>query len=67
VARASRRESRAGARATLFATLSILLTGSRLIVHKVKIEKNFEGRRHSTAEVDVEKRDATRRNHTAIT
>ena len=37
-----------------------------LIVHKVKIEQGtLQGWRTVTAEVDVEKRDATRRNHTA--
>ncbi len=55
------------ARATLIATVTDTYSpGQGLIVHKVKVEKGtLKVGDTVTAEVDVEKRDATRRNHTA--
>jgi alanyl-tRNA synthetase len=55
------------ARATLFATVEDTHSPAQgLIVHKVKVEKGtLKVGDTVTAEVDVEKRDATRRNHTA--
>ena len=55
------------ARATLFATVEDTYSPAQgLIVHKVKVEKGtLKVGDTVTAEVDVEKRDATRRNHTA--
>jgi alanyl-tRNA synthetase len=55
------------ARATLIATVEDTYSPAQgLIVHKVKVEKGtLKVGDTVTAEVDVEKRDATRRNHTA--
>ncbi len=55
------------ARATLLASVADTYSPAQgLIVHKVKIEKGtLKVGDTVTAEVDVEKRDATRRNHTA--
>jgi alanyl-tRNA synthetase len=55
------------ARATLFAKVEDTYSPAQgLIVHKVKVEKGtLKVGDTVTAEVDVEKRDATRRNHTA--
>src|SRR6266508_2743156 len=55
------------ARATSIATVTDTYSPAQgLIVHKVKVEKGtLKVGDQVTAEVDVEKRDATRRNHTA--
>jgi len=55
------------ARVTLMATVEDTYSPAQgLIVHKVKVEKGILKVGDTvTAEVDVEKRDATRRNHTA--
>ncbi len=53
-------------RATSIAVLDTYSPAQGLIVHKIKVEKGtLKVGDVVTAEVDVEKRDATRRNHTA--
>ncbi|HVS83762.1 MAG TPA: alanine--tRNA ligase [Pyrinomonadaceae bacterium] len=64
---ATRADLKQAGRADLIATVEDTYSPAQgLIVHKVKIEKGtLKVGDTVTAEVDVEKRDATRRNHTA--